>query len=92
MMRRGVRTGPDIALSTVDRVRRVLESSRIPMSRNQVLDRLAASGHATTRQRLNRALAFFFDLGLAIEGSKGVQWTHTDSESLRRAVATGRRL
>ena len=60
------------------------------MSRNRLLDRLAESGHATTRQRLNRALAFFFDLGLAVEGSKGVQWTHSDSESLRRAVAKGR--
>ena len=62
------------------------------MSRNELLRRLGDSGHATTRQRLNRVLAFFIDLGLAVDGSKGVQWTHSDSEDLRRAVATGRRL
>lgn len=62
------------------------------MSRNRFLRQLAESGHATTRQRLNRALSFYLDLGLAVEGSKGVQWTHSDSESLRRAVAAGPRL
>lgn len=92
MMRRRESPGPDVALRTVERVRRVLERSRIPMSRNQLLRRLAESGHATTRQRLNRALSFFLDLGLAVEGSKGVQWTHSESEDLRRAVATGRQL
>lgn len=92
MMRRPARTRPDVALRTVERVRRILERSRIPLSRNQILRQLAESGHGTTRQRLNRALAFFTDLGLAVDGSKGVQWTHSESESLRRAVVTGRPL
>lgn len=83
---------PDVNLSTVEHVRRLLEGSRIPVSRYWLLERLAAEGHTTTRQRLNRALGFFFDLGLAVEGSKGVQWTQSGSESLRRAQASGRRL
>jgi len=83
---------PDVVLSTVERVRHVLERAKVPLSRNEILRLLHASGHATTRQRLNRALAFFFDLEVAIEGPKGVQWTRSESESLRRAVHTGRRL
>ena len=66
MMRRGKRVGPDVALSTVERVRGLLERSKVPVSRNTLLRGLEESGHATTRQRLNRALSFFFDLGLAI--------------------------
>ena len=92
MMRRRVKPGPDVALTTIERVRGLLERSRAPMSRNELLRRLGKSGHATTRQRLNRVLSFFIDLGLAVDGSKGVQWTHSDSEDLRRAVAAGRRL
>ena len=91
-MRRRAESGPDVALGTVNRVRRVLERSGIPVSRNHILSALQRSGHATTRQRLNRALSFFFDLGLAVEGSKGIQWTHRKSASLRRAVAAGRQL
>jgi hypothetical protein len=83
---------PDITLSTVENVRRVLEESSVPMSRNQLLDRLAEQGHTTTRPRLNRALNFFIDLGLAFEGSKGVQWTDSGSPSLERARRTGRKL
>jgi len=92
MMRRSMKPGPDVALSTIERVRGLLEASKAPMSRNELLRRLGESGHATTRQRLNRVLSFFIGLGLAVDGSKGVQWTHSDSEDLRRAVATGRRL
>jgi hypothetical protein len=83
---------PDVTLSTVEHVRDVLESSRTPLSRNQLLAELAAGGHTTTRPRLNRALDFFLDLGLAIEGSKGIQWTHSGSPSLQRAQSVGRRL
>ncbi len=61
----------------------------MPVSRNWLLDRLRASGRSTTRPRLNRALSFFFDLGLAVEGSKGIQWTHAKSPSLQSAVLTG---
>ena len=83
---------PDVTLSTVEHVRRILESSSVPVSRNLLLARLAKQSHTTSRPRLNRALGFFFDLGLAVEGSKGIQWTHTGSPSLKRAQATGRRL
>lgn len=83
--------GPDVLLSTVERVELLLREADGPVSRNVLLDRLAEAGHTTTRQRLNRALDYFFRLRLAVEGSKGVQWTHADSESLRRARATGRR-
>ena len=92
MMRRRVNPGPDVALTTIERVRGLLERSKVPMSRNELLRSLGKSGHATTRQRLNRVLSFFIGLGLAVDGSKGVQWTHSESEDLRRAVATGRRL
>ena len=85
-------TGPDVTLATVELVRDLLERAEAPVSRNWLLEELKKSGHATVRQRLNRALGFFFELGLAVEGSKGIQWTHNASESLRRAAATGRRL
>jgi hypothetical protein len=63
-----------------------------PVSRNWLLEQLKNSGHTTSRARLNRALNFCFEYGLAIEGSKGVQWTHTTSPSLLRALAKGKRL
>ena len=55
----------------------------MPVSRNWLLAELAKLGHTTTRPRLNRALTFLFKFGLAVEGSKGVQWTHSSSERLR---------
>lgn len=83
---------PDVNLSTVENVRRLLAKAGAPVSRNFLLAELAKGGHTTSRPRLNRALNFFLDLGLAVEGSKGVQWTHNNSASLKRAQATGRRL
>lgn len=84
--------GPDVMLSTVERVLTLLEEAETPVSRNWLLDELSEHGHTTTRQRLNRALNHFFMLELAVEGSKGIQWTHNTSESLRRAAASGREL
>lgn len=84
--------GPDVMLSTVERVQALLEEAQTPVSRNWLLEQLAEHGHTTTRQRLNRALNRFFQLELAVEGSEGIQWTHTTSESLRQAAATGREL
>lgn len=83
---------PDVYLGTAKVVRALLESVDRPVSRNWLLERLADRGHTTTRPRLNVVLEFYMDLGVAVEGSKGIQWTHNDSASLRRAVATGRRL
>ena len=86
------RTNPDVNLGTVQAVQAILEKAEAPVSRYYILKALAKSGHTTIQSRLNRALDYFFSLGLAIEGSKGIQWTHNTSESLRRAVATGKRL
>lgn len=83
---------PDVTLRTVERVQALLQGAEAPVSRNWLLDQLADHGHTTTRQRLNRALGYLFGLELAVEGSMGIQWTHTKSESLRRAQATGREL
>lgn len=83
---------PDVTLSTVEHVCRLLESNPVPVSRNHLLAKLADEGHTTTRPRLNRALDFLFDLALAVEGSKGIQWTHSGSPSLKHAHAAGRRL
>ena len=85
-------SSPDVNLSTVELVESLLRRAGVPVSRNWLLDELERSGHSTTRPRLNRALGYFFRLGVAVEGSKGVQWTHSDSESLRQAVVLGRRL
>jgi hypothetical protein len=83
---------PDVNLATVENIRALLEKAGVPVSRNWLLAQLAKRGHTTTRARLNRALDFFLDLGLAVEGSKGLQWTHSNSSSLKRAQAVGRRL
>lgn len=70
----------------------LLREAGNPVSRNWLLERLKQAGHTTSRARLNRALQFCFNLGLAIEGSKGIQWTHTASPSLLGALAKGKRL
>lgn len=79
-------------LSTAEFVQSILEEAGIPVSRNWLLARLKESGRATTRPRLNRVLSHYFRLGLAIEGSKGVQWTHNTSPQLLYAIATGKKL
>jgi hypothetical protein len=70
----------------------MLQEAGDPVSRNWLLGKLKESGHTTSRARLNRALEFCFEHGLAIEGSKGVQWTHTTSPILLRALAKGKRV
>lgn len=82
----------DVNLSTVEAVQAILEKSPGPVSRNWILEQLKKGGRTTVRQRLNRVLRFFFGLGLAIEGSKGIQWTHSGSASLQRALSSGRPL
>jgi hypothetical protein len=83
---------PDITLGTTEVVMSLLQEAGDPVSRNWLLDRLKETGHTTSRARLNRALSFCFGHGLAIEGSKGVQWTHTTSPSLLRSLSKGKRL
>ena len=82
----------DVTLGTTELVMSMLQEAGDPVSRNWILLRLKESGHTTTRARLNRALKFCFDLGLAIEGSKGIQWTHTTSPSLLKTLAKGKRV
>jgi len=83
---------PDVNLATVENIQSLLQKAGVPVSRNWLLAELAKRGRTTSRPRLNRALDFFLDLGLAVEGSKGIQWTYSNSPSLQRARATGRRL
>ena len=82
----------DVTLGTTEVVMSLLQGAGDPVSRNRLLAELKASGHTTTRARLNRALEFCFEMGLAIEGSKGIQWTHTTSPSLLRSLARGKRV
>ena len=72
----------DVALSTVENVRALLSASAEPMSRNGLLALLARSGHSTTRRRLNRALAFFFELGLAVESPRGILWVQSGEDEV----------
>ena len=83
---------PNVTLNTAEAVRDLLRRAAVPVSRNWLLTQLQTQGRSTTRPRLNRALTFFLDLGLAVEGSKGIQWTHSASASLRNAATTGRAL
>jgi Fe2+ or Zn2+ uptake regulation protein len=85
-------TRVDVTLGTTELVMSLLQEAGDPVSRNWLLERLKESGHTTSRARLNRALKFCFDLGLAVEGSKGVQWTHTTSPGLLRTLAKGKRV
>ncbi|MCW6167080.1 MAG: hypothetical protein LVQ64_01350 [Thermoplasmatales archaeon] len=84
--------GIDVTLGTTEVVMSLLQEAGNPVSRNWLLERLKQAGHTTSRVRLNRALQFCFDLGLAVEGSRGIQWTHTTSPSLLHALSKGKRL
>ena len=88
----GLTSTPDVNLATVEVIQALLEEAETPVSRNWLLERLRESGHSTTRPRLNRTLNHFFHLSLAVEGSKGVQWTHNMSPSLLYPIAKGKRL
>jgi hypothetical protein len=82
----------DVTLGTTEVVMSLLQEAGDPVSRNWLLERLKQTGHTTSRARLNRALQFCLDLGLAVEGSKGIQWTHTTSPSLLKSLVRGKRL
>ena len=82
----------DVTLGTTEVVMSLLAEAGDPVSRNWLLARLKDLGHTTSRARLNRALRFCFNLGLAVEGPKGVQWTHTTSPGLLRSLTKGKRV
>lgn len=88
---RGVVRG-DTTLGATDVVIALLREAKDPVSRNWLLARLKETGFTASRARLNRALTFCFDHRLAVEGSKGVQWTCTASSSLLRSLSKGKRL
>lgn len=82
--------GANPTLETIEYVRAVLRAAEVPISRNEVLRKLAAWGHSTTRQTLNATIAFLGADGNVAEGSKGLIWLSEPSpklaEALRRAV------
>lgn len=82
----------EVNLSTAEFVQSLLQAGGVPVSRNWLLVRLKESGHSTSRPRLNRVLNHSLKLGLVVEGSKGVLWTHNLSSQLLHGAATGRRL
>jgi len=65
----------NVTLDLVDRVETLLKRSQQPMSRSELLRRLAAQGHATKRDRLNAALAHLARHGVVHDaGPEGVVW------------------
>lgn len=82
----------DVNLATVEAIQAILEAAEAPVSRYYILKQLKAQGRSTVQPRLDRALDYFFRHKLAIEGSKGIQWTYNPGERLQRGIAKGRRL
>jgi hypothetical protein len=82
----------DVNLGTVRNVEEVLRKASVPVTRYFILKGLKEQGHSTTQPRLNLALDYLIEKHLAFEGERGIQWTAADSDSLRRAAATGHRV
>ena len=82
----------DVNLHTVERVEAILREAGRPVSRNYLLQKLKEAGGGTNSPRLNRVLQYLYDHRMIVEGSKGIQWTFSGDERLRRAVALGRRI
>jgi hypothetical protein len=78
--------GANPTLETIEYVRAILRAAETPISRNEVLRRLAAWRHSTTRQTLNAAIAFLGADGNVAEGSKGLIWLSEPSAKLAEAV------
>lgn len=84
-------SSPDVNLGTVELVEGLLRKAGVPVKPELDPRAARAKGPLHHSSTLEPRPQYFFHLGVAVEGSKGVQWTHTDSESLRRAAALGRR-
>lgn len=80
----------DVNATTVLAVARLLREAEGPVSRSWLLRGLSEAGQGTNRPRLTRALDTLFQLGVAVDGSKGVQWTFSASPRLRAARALAR--
>ncbi len=88
---RFARLGANPTLEMIEYIRSALIAAGEPLSRNQLLQILAAWGHMTTRRSLNAALSFFAEDGIVSEGRKGVVWVPAASEELLRQVDATRR-
>jgi hypothetical protein len=82
----------DIQVSTLERVEAILEAAGGPVSKAYIHDKLKEAHAGTTPARLNRALEYLYDHRMIVSGSKGIQWTFSGSDRLRRAAALGRRV
>ena len=82
----------DIQVSTLERVEGVLQAAGGPVSKTYIHAKLKEAHAGTTPARLNRALQYLYDHRMIVSGSKGIQWTFSGSERLRRAAALGRRI
>lgn len=78
--------GANPTLETIEYVRAILRNAEAPISRNEVLRKLAAWEHSTTRQTLNAAIAFLGADGNVAEGSKGLIWLGEPSAKLVEAI------
>jgi hypothetical protein len=82
----------DIQVSTLERIERILQEAEEPVSKTYIHARLKELNAGTTPARLNRALQYLYDHRMIVSGSKGIQWTFSGNERLRRAAALGRRI
>ena len=86
------RPGANPTLATLELIRSALRKAGGPVSRNQLLERLASWGHSTSRQSLNAAIGFLAQDGSIVEGSKGLMWVPEASGPLLDAIRDGNRL
>jgi hypothetical protein len=84
--------GANPTLETIEYIRAALQQAEGPLSRNRLLELLAAWGHSTTRQSLNAALKFLEADGNIATGSKGVLWIPPASLQLQEILRSGPRL
>lgn len=82
----------DVNLGTVRNVEAVLRAASVPVSRYYILQRLKDRGASTNQPRLDLALDYLIEKEFVFEGSKGIQWTHSDSVELQRAAVLGKRV
>ncbi len=79
-------------LFTVERIEAVLRKAGVPVSRAYLHARLSGQHAGTTPARLNRAVDYLVGHGMAVEGSKGIQWTANASPRLLYAAMYGKSL
>src|SRR5688572_20585428 len=78
--------GANPTLETIEYIRAALRLAGGPVSRNELLRRLTAWGHGTSRPSLNAALAFLGEAGAVVEGSKGLQWASPAQGSVLETI------